>query len=79
MNKFAGRKGTISYLTPLMNNKSAVFHSGYDKGARVIGDLFDDNNVFLSFAQVQNSFGGNFFCLSSSPPLCQHKYQANTG
>lgn len=50
---FTSRKNTSSYLTPLINNRnllqpginSAIFRSWHDRGIRVIGDLFDDNDV----------------------------------
>lgn len=64
MNVFVGRKGAFSYLTPLMGNRNfrpgvenAVLRSWYERGVRVVGDLFDDNNVLLSFTQIQNTFG----------------------
>lgn len=88
MNAFVGRRGAFSYLTPLMGNRSfipgvegVVFLSWHEKGVRVVGDLFDDNNVLLSFRQAQHTFGlpkKDFFCLPSSSSLYQYKFQTNT-
>ncbi len=64
MHRFVGRKGAFSYLTPLMGNRdflpgieNVVFRSWRERGVRVVGDLFDDNNVLMSFPQAQNRFG----------------------
>ena len=60
---FTHRRNVSSYLTPLMGNRhfvagvrSGVFRSWYDRGIRVIGELFVDG-VLMSFEMMQDSFG----------------------
>ena len=54
MHRFVGRKGAFSYLTPRMGNRdflpgvdNVVLCSWRERGVRLVGDLFNDNNFLI--------------------------------
>ena len=64
ISSFSNRRYFPSYLTPIRNNrnfpsgvKSVIFRNWYDKGIRVIGDLFDDSNVLMSSEMIEAKYG----------------------
>lgn len=60
--KFAGRRGFLSSLTPLIGNRDflpgiqkSLFHRWHWKGIRVVGDLYLDNTL-RTFNKLKDKF-----------------------